>query len=194
CRPPASRPSRRCRTRPLSAVADRRGPVRGPRTTAWWATASPRAPPGPARSPPSPCGNLPGRRGEGSSPGPGDARSPQVRRGSPRMRARRLAIEAGALAQSRLPGRALRLWVQIAGVDRAMALAAQIFVAAIPAAAIVCVLVPGDGDYGDRLVTRLHLSGDAAHVVRQLFSSGSTGGQGLGAFGAVLLLLSILSL
>jgi hypothetical protein len=30
--------------------------------------------------------------------------------------------------------------------------------------------------------------------VRQLFSSGSTGGQGLGAFGAVLLLLSILSL
>jgi uncharacterized BrkB/YihY/UPF0761 family membrane protein len=110
------------------------------------------------------------------------------------MRARRLAIEAGALAQSRLPGRALRLWVQIAGVDRAMALASQIFVAAIPAAAIVCVLVPGDGDYGDRLVTRLHLSGDAAHVVRQLFSSGSTGGQGLGAFGAVLLLLSILSL
>jgi uncharacterized BrkB/YihY/UPF0761 family membrane protein len=84
--------------------------------------------------------------------------------------------------------------VQVAGVDRAMALALQIFVAAIPAAAIVCVLVPGNGDYGDRLVTRLHLSGDAADVVRQLFSSSSTGGEGLGALGAVLLLLSILSL
>jgi uncharacterized BrkB/YihY/UPF0761 family membrane protein len=93
-----------------------------------------------------------------------------------------------------LAGRALRLFVLIAGVDRAMALASQIFVAAIPAAAIVCTLAPGDGDYGDRLVSRLHLSGDAAHVVRQLFSSTSTGGGGLGAFGAVLLLLSILSL
>jgi hypothetical protein len=109
------------------------------------------------------------------------------------QRLRRRAIESGALAQSRLPGRALRLWVQIAGVDRAMALASQIFVAAIPAAAIVCTLVPGDGDYGDRLVARLHLSGDAAHVVRQLFSSGSTAGQGLGATGALLLVLSILS-
>lgn len=93
-----------------------------------------------------------------------------------------------------LAGRALRLFVRIAGVDRAMALASQIFVAAIPAAAIICTLAPGDGDYGDRLVARLRLSGDAAHVVRQLFSSGSTGGEGLGAAGAALLLLSILSL
>jgi hypothetical protein len=49
------------------------------------------------------------------------------------MRARHRAMQLGALAQSRLPGRALRLWVQIAGVDRAMALASQIFVAASPA-------------------------------------------------------------
>jgi membrane protein len=97
--------------------------------------------------------------------------------------------EIGALV-----GRALRVFVRIAGVDRAMALASQIFVAAIPAAAIICTLAPGDGDFGDRLVARLSLSGDAAHVVRQLFGSDSTGGEGLGAFGAVLLLLSILSL
>lgn len=75
-----------------------------------------------------------------------------------------------------------------------MALASQIFVAAIPAAAIICTLAPGDGDYGDRLVARLQLSGDSARVVRELFNSQSTAGQGLGAAGAVLLVLSILSL
>jgi membrane protein len=93
-----------------------------------------------------------------------------------------------------LTGRALRLFVLIAGVDRALALASKIFMSVIPAAAVLCTLAPGNGDYGDRLVERLHLSGDSARVVQQLFSSDSTGGQGLGAVGAVLLLLSIQSL
>jgi membrane protein len=91
-------------------------------------------------------------------------------------------------------GRCLSTFVQIGGIDRATALAAQAFTALIPLLLLLTTaLSPGGRNVaGDGLVLRFGLSGESADAVEALFAR--TGQASIGALSIVLLLFSGLSL
>jgi membrane protein len=86
-------------------------------------------------------------------------------------------------------------FVDIQGVDRAMALAAQAFSALIPLLIVYSAVVSrGDGaSFADRVVGRFELDGAAAASVRQAFTSSQTVEDSISLVGLMLLIVSALS-
>jgi membrane protein len=86
-------------------------------------------------------------------------------------------------------------WVEVQGVDRAMALAAQAFSALIPLLIVYSAVVSrGEGQsFADSLIDRFDLDGAAATTVRQAFTSSQTVEDGVSLLGLLLLLISALS-
>ena len=91
-------------------------------------------------------------------------------------------------------GRCLGTFVEIQGIDRATALAAQAFTALIPLLLLLTAVLPtGGGDVaGDAIIQRFRLTGEAADDVRSLFAR--SGEPTIGVLSVVLLLFSALSL
>jgi membrane protein len=84
---------------------------------------------------------------------------------------------------------------EVQGVDRAMALAAQMFSAILPLLVVFTAVVPRpDGEsFADALVDRFELSGTAAASVREAFAVPTTVEDGVSALGLALLVVSALS-
>lgn len=91
-------------------------------------------------------------------------------------------------------GRCLRAFIELQGVDRAMAIAAQAFTALIPLLLLVSTLAPADNPsmVAEALVRRFGLAGSAAASVREVFAHSGDGGVGL--LSALLLFFSGVSL
>lgn len=92
--------------------------------------------------------------------------------------------------------RCLRRYVKINGTMLALVIAAQTFTAFIPLLIVVASLIPAGnrGDLGVTMVERFHLSGDAATAVRTLFSRPPDSAGAFTVVGAILLVVSALSL
>lgn len=88
------------------------------------------------------------------------------------------------------PGRCARSFLEMQGIDRAMAIAAQAFTALVPLLLLTSELSGhGEGNSAaDAIVRRFHLSGDSAHAVQEFFAS--PGGGSIGVLSVVLLLFS----
>lgn len=121
------------------------------------------------------------------APRPGDA-APTGRAGGA------LRVVAGwrRRLEATFAGRCVATFLDLQGIDRAMALAAQAFTALIPLLLMVSTLAGGGDVVPDALIRRFHLTGDGAHEVRVLFSGSGDGGTG--ALSAVLLVFSAVSL
>ena len=91
-------------------------------------------------------------------------------------------------------GRCVRTFIDLQGVDRAMAIAAQSFTALIPLLLLVSALAPTDSQdlVSDAIVERFDLGGDAARAVRTLFAHAPD--TGTGVLSVVLLVFSGVSL
>lgn len=89
-------------------------------------------------------------------------------------------------------GRCLGTFLDLQGIDRAMALAAQAFTALIPLLLLVSTLAAGSDGVAAGLIRRFHLTGDGAQAVRVLFDGSGIGGTG--ALSVVLLVFSGVSL
>jgi membrane protein len=88
--------------------------------------------------------------------------------------------------------RSLARFVELEGFDRAMALAGQSFAALLPLLIVIGSVSPADDDtLADSLIDRFELSGSAAETLRAAVSQPPH--SGLGALGAVLLVISALS-
>ncbi|MFJ4672436.1 YihY/virulence factor BrkB family protein [Kitasatospora purpeofusca] len=96
------------------------------------------------------------------------------------------------------PAFALRVvnrFQRIAGFDRSMALASSMLTAVVPLA-IVCGAVLSsiaDKDVADRIIDRYGLTGGGADAVRHVFSSPTGTSTSIGVFGALFLMISVLS-
>ena len=92
--------------------------------------------------------------------------------------------------EATFPGRCVRTFLGLQGVDRAMAIAAQAFTALIPLLILASAWssVSGGDAVSDAIVRRFHLTGDAAQVVRELFAR-----SGDGATGALSVLVLVFS-
>jgi hypothetical protein len=66
-------------------------------------------------------------------------------------------------------GRCVYRFIELEGVDRALALSSRAFVAVIPLAMVASALSPAGESLGDRIVDRFELDGAAARAVLQLF-------------------------
>ena len=105
---------------------------------------------------------------------------------------------AGPTAMGRLmarlgesfPGRCARSFLELQGIDRAMAIAAQAFTALVPLLLLTSELSGrGQGNAAaDAIVRRFHLTGESASAVQQFFAS--PGGGSIGVLSAVLLVFS----
>ena len=86
-------------------------------------------------------------------------------------------------------------FVEVQGVDRAMALAAQAFSALIPLLIVYSAVVSrGEGQsFADDLIDRFDLEGAAAATMRQAFTSSQTVEDSISLLGILLLLISALS-
>ena len=82
----------------------------------------------------------------------------------------------------------------VEAVDRALALAAKLFIAFVPLLMVAGSIAPGRGGYGDRLVDRFDLEEPAAGAMRQLFAGTGEVRGGLTFFSLALLLISAMSL
>ena len=96
------------------------------------------------------------------------------------------------------PAFALRVvsrFQQIAGFDRAIALASSALTALIPLAIIVSIIADklGGKDLSERLIDRYDLSGAGADAVERLFAPTGGAETSLGIIGAFLLLIAVLS-
>lgn len=91
--------------------------------------------------------------------------------------------------------RSFALFARMGGVDRAMGLAAQAFTAVFPLLIVAsATLQGGDGDsFGDVLVRKLHLSGDAADAAREAFPDSGSVEQSISILSVLILLISALS-
>lgn len=94
--------------------------------------------------------------------------------------------------ESTFVGRCLGTFLDLQGIDRAMALAAQAFTALIPLLLLVSTLAAGSDGVAAALIRRFHLTGDGAQAVQVLFSGSGIGGTG--ALSVVLLVFSGVSL
>jgi membrane protein len=88
----------------------------------------------------------------------------------------------------------LRRFLEIQGLDRAVALGAQAFTALLPLLIVYSALAQGDGgDFSTRIVRRLHLHGGAAQAVHDAFASGNSIQHQATVLGIFLLVFSSLS-
>ncbi|MGY1631123.1 YhjD/YihY/BrkB family envelope integrity protein [Geodermatophilus sp. SYSU D01186] len=101
---------------------------------------------------------------------------------------------AGRRLETTVPGRSVRSFVALQGIDRATAIAAQAFTALIPLVLLASGLAPTEHRdlVSDLLVRKFHLEGSAADAVRELFAHPSTASTGV--FSVVLLVFSGVSL
>jgi membrane protein len=86
-------------------------------------------------------------------------------------------------------------FLEVQGVDRAMALAAQAFSALIPLLIVYSAVVSrGEGEsYADDVIDRFDLTGAAAETVRQAFTSSQTVEDSTSMIGVLLLIIAALS-
>ncbi|MFJ5775194.1 YhjD/YihY/BrkB family envelope integrity protein [Streptomyces sp. NPDC093094] len=97
------------------------------------------------------------------------------------------------------PAFALRVvnrFQKIVGFDRSMALASSALTALVPLVILACTFLGDavDADAADRIIRRYGLNGAGADAVRSLFSvPDDAETSGVGAFGAVFLIISVLS-
>lgn len=98
-------------------------------------------------------------------------------------------------AVASLPFRCFSRFGAIGGRDRALVLAGQAFIAFIPLLILVSVIASSSagGALPEQMVTRFHLSGDAADAMRTLFARPPESDGALTVIGAVVLLASLLS-
>ena len=91
--------------------------------------------------------------------------------------------------------RCLREFIALEGLDRALVIAAQAFVALIPLLLLVSALLPQDDTsaVANAFISRFHLSGDAADSVEALFARPPGSTTSIGIASLVLLLFSGLS-
>ena len=84
---------------------------------------------------------------------------------------------------------------RIAGFDRAIALASSALTALVPLLIFTSAILPRVGGAGaaDDIVDRYDLSGDAAESVHEVFSPASGVTTGIGVFGALFLMIAVLS-
>ena len=94
------------------------------------------------------------------------------------------------LYQDTLPGRVLRRMVAISGYDRVLALAAQAFVALVPAVLVLSSVVSGTAGAAT-LASGLGLSRSAADTLSDLVGRSAGGDQSLTVLGVVLLVASV---
>ncbi|MBK3637275.1 YihY/virulence factor BrkB family protein [Streptomyces sp. MBT97] len=96
------------------------------------------------------------------------------------------------------PAFALRVvnrFQKIVGFDRSMALASSALTALVPLSVLIGVVSGNvvDYDVADRIINRYHLTGAGATAVGSLFSPTEGTGASVGVFGAVFLMISVLS-
>jgi uncharacterized BrkB/YihY/UPF0761 family membrane protein len=96
------------------------------------------------------------------------------------------------------PAFALRVvnrFQRIAGFDRAVALASSALTALIPLAVVSGAVLTriGDQDVADRIIDRYELTGGGAEAVRDVFSPAAGTSTSVGAIGALLLIVAVLS-
>jgi membrane protein len=91
-------------------------------------------------------------------------------------------------------GRCVGTFLDLQGIDRAMAIAAQAFTALIPLLLLASALAPMDSRnaVSDAIIGRFRLTGDAAHEVETLFAASESGS--IGALSVVLVVFSAVSL
>ena len=97
-------------------------------------------------------------------------------------------------ARDSFPGRCLRIFADLHGLDRAMVLASQAFTALIPLLILVSAVLPAGSasTVPDAVIRRFGLSGEAASAVAVVFARPDTGS--VGAASLVLLVFSGVSL
>jgi uncharacterized BrkB/YihY/UPF0761 family membrane protein len=95
--------------------------------------------------------------------------------------------------QRSFAGRCVYRFVELEGVDRALALSSRAFVALIPLAVVATAFTPTDENLGNRLVERFELDGKAAETIRQLFATPSDVRGGATVIGLGALLVTSLS-
>lgn len=97
-------------------------------------------------------------------------------------------------ARDSFPGRCVRNFVELRGLDRAMVLASQAFTALIPLLILISATLPADSTtaVSDAVIRRFGLSGEAAKAVDEVFAHPNTGSVGLASL--MLLVLSGVSL
>ena len=91
-------------------------------------------------------------------------------------------------------GRCIHRFVELEGVDRAVGLASRAFIAVIPLAMVASALSPAGESFGERLVSRFELEGDAARAVRQLFAAPSEVRGAVSVFGLIALIVTSVGL
>lgn len=94
--------------------------------------------------------------------------------------------------QRSLGGRFLEAFVELRAIDRALALASKLFIAILPLSILITAVLSGDS-FGDDLVARFGLTGTGAEAARDLFAAPTQVQAGIGLFGVVILVSSILS-
>jgi membrane protein len=90
-------------------------------------------------------------------------------------------------------GRCVYRFVELEGVDRALALASRAFIAVIPLAVVATAVTPTGESFGDRLVERFELDGESAEIIRQLFATPSEARGAATVVGLAALLVTCLS-
>jgi membrane protein len=95
--------------------------------------------------------------------------------------------------QRSFAGRCLHRFLELEGVDRALALASRAFIAVIPLAVVATAVTPTGESFGDRLVERFELDGEAAETMRQLFATPSEARGAATLVGLAALLVTCLS-
>jgi uncharacterized BrkB/YihY/UPF0761 family membrane protein len=94
--------------------------------------------------------------------------------------------------QQTLGGRFLEAFVEMRAIDRALALASKLFIAILPLSILITALLSGQ-EFGNELVDRFGLTGSGARAARSLFATPAQVQAGIGLFGLVILVSSILS-
>lgn len=99
-----------------------------------------------------------------------------------------------ARVQASFPGRCVRVFVDLRGLDRAMVLASQAFTALMPLLILVSAVLPAGSTtaVSDAVIRRFGVSGDAADAVEAVFAHSGTATVGVPSL--LLLLLSGVSL
>ena len=91
-----------------------------------------------------------------------------------------------------LGGRFVEAFFEMRVVERGLALASKLFIAILPLSILITALLSGQ-DFGDQLVDRFGLTGSGAQAARSLFATPAQVQAGIGLFGLVILVSSILS-
>lgn len=99
-----------------------------------------------------------------------------------------------AFLERSFAGRCIYRFVELEGVDRAVALASRAFIAVIPLAMVASALSPAGESVGERLVDRFGLEGEAARAVRQLFAAPSDVRGAVSVLGLIALIVTSVSL